>query len=118
MFPLVPDPTPMTQIRFDYCTVTISDGVILAPSPTLTASLNTLAATLPGYGSLPFELDADYNIARGIIEKIGVGKIVRRDKRAYFRSNSGLRTADPRSPRGRNHDGISLNCKGWGLARM
>jgi hypothetical protein len=23
---------------------------------------------------------ADYNIARGIIEKIGVGKIVRRDK--------------------------------------
>jgi hypothetical protein len=39
-----------------------------------------LAATLPGYGSFPFELDADYNIARGIIEKIGVGKIVRRDK--------------------------------------
>jgi hypothetical protein len=29
---------------------------------------------------LPFELDADYNVARGIIEKIGVGKIVRRDK--------------------------------------
>ena len=26
------------------------------------------------------ELDADYNIARGIIEKIGVGKIVHRDK--------------------------------------
>jgi hypothetical protein len=29
---------------------------------------------------LPFELDADYNIARGVIEKIGVGKIVHRDK--------------------------------------
>jgi hypothetical protein len=68
----------MTKIRFDYCTVTISDGVILAPSPTLTAFLDTLAATLPGYGSFPFELDADYNIARGIIEKIGTGKIVRR----------------------------------------
>ena len=25
-------------------------------------------------------MDADYNIARGIIEKIGVGEIVRRDK--------------------------------------
>jgi hypothetical protein len=70
----------MTKIRFNYCTVTISDGVILAPSPTLTAVLNTLAATLPGYGSLQFELDADYNIARGTIEKIGAGKIVRRDK--------------------------------------
>ena len=44
------------------------------------ALLDTLAATLPGYGSLPFEMDADFNIARGIIEKIGVGKIVRRDK--------------------------------------
>jgi hypothetical protein len=39
---------------------------------------------LPGYGSLPFELDADYNIARGIIEKIGAGKIVRRDKMPPF----------------------------------
>jgi hypothetical protein len=66
----------MTKIRFDNCTVTISDGIIQAPSPTLTA----LPATLPGYGSLPFELDADYNIARGIIEKIGVGKIVRCDR--------------------------------------
>ena len=70
----------MTKIRFDYCTVTISDGFVQAPSPTLTALLDTLAAMLPGYGSLPFELDADYNIARGIIEKIGVGKIVHRDK--------------------------------------
>ena len=25
-------------------------------------------------------MDADYNIARGIIEEIGLGKIVRRDK--------------------------------------
>ena len=69
----------MTKIRFDYCTVTISDGVIQAPSPTLIALLDALAATVPGYGSLLFELDADYNIARGIIEKIGVGKIVRCD---------------------------------------
>ena len=46
----------------------------------LIALLDALAATLPGYGSLPFEMDADFNIARGIIEKIGVGKIVRRDK--------------------------------------
>jgi hypothetical protein len=73
------DPNPMTKIRFNYCTVTISDGFVLAPSPTLTAILNTLAVMLPGYGSLPFELDADYNIARGLIEKIGVGKVVRWD---------------------------------------
>jgi hypothetical protein len=71
----------MTKIRFDNgITVTITDGVIQAASPELTAILDTLAATLPGYGSSPFELDADYNIARGIIEIIGVGKIVRRDK--------------------------------------
>ena len=63
-----------------------------------------------GLRSLPFKLDDDS--PRGIIEKIGVGKIVRRDKRTYFRSNSGLQTADPRSPGGRNYDGISLNCKG------
>ena len=59
----------------------------MAPSPTLTALLDALAATLPGYGSLPFELDADYNIARGIIEKIGVGKIVRRDGMPPFPSD-------------------------------
>jgi hypothetical protein len=69
----------MTKIRFDYGTVTISNDVIQAPSPTLAALLDTLAATLPGYGCSPFELDADYYIARGIIEKIGAGKIVRRD---------------------------------------
>ncbi len=42
----------------------------------MTAFLDTLAATLPGYGSPPFEQDADFNIARGIIEKIGIRKIV------------------------------------------
>jgi hypothetical protein len=69
----------MTKIRFDNgITVTIRDGIVQAPSPTLTAFLVTLAATLPGYRSLQFEMDADYNIARGIIEKIGVGKIVTR----------------------------------------
>jgi hypothetical protein len=31
-------------------------------------------------GSIPFALHEGYNIARGIIEKIGVGKIVHRDK--------------------------------------
>jgi hypothetical protein len=72
-FTLTLDPNPITKIRFDYGTVTISDGVIQARSPTLTALLDVLAATLPGYGSLQFEMDADYNIARGIIEKIGVG---------------------------------------------
>jgi hypothetical protein len=42
----------------------------------MTALLDALAVSLPGYGSLPFVLDEDCNIARGIIEKIGVGKIV------------------------------------------
>jgi hypothetical protein len=71
----------MTKIRFDNGnTVTISDGVIQASSPTLTALLDALAATLPGYGCIPFVLDEDFNIARGIIEKVGVGKIVRCDK--------------------------------------
>jgi hypothetical protein len=70
----------MTKIRFDYGTVTISDGVIQASSPTLTALLDAVVATIPGFGSIPFALYEDYNIARGIIEKIGVGKIVRCDK--------------------------------------
>ena len=71
----------MTKIRFDCGTVAIQDGfVVQVPSPTLTAILDALAATLPGYGSLPFELDADYNIARSIIARIGAAKIVRRDK--------------------------------------
>jgi hypothetical protein len=69
----------MTKIRFDSgSTVTIRDGFVEAPSLTMTAPLDTLAATLPGYGSLPFEMDADYNFTRGIIEKIGVRKIVAR----------------------------------------
>ena len=45
-----------------------------------TALLDTLAATLPGYGSIPFILDEDFNIAQGLIRMVGVGKIVRRDK--------------------------------------
>jgi hypothetical protein len=49
----------------------------------LTAIIDAIAATLP------VELDAD--IAQGIIEKIGVGKIVRRDKRTCFDLISGLR---------------------------
>jgi hypothetical protein len=49
-------------------------------SPMIAALLDTLAATLPVYGSVPFEMDVDYNSARGIIEKNSVGKIVRRDK--------------------------------------
>ena len=59
----------------------------MAPSPTLTALLDALAATIPCYGSLPFELDADHKIARGIIEKLGVGKIVRRDGMPPFPSD-------------------------------
>ncbi len=63
----------MTEIRFDSgITVTIRDGFVEAPSPTMTALLDMLAATLP-----PFEADAD--IVRGIIERIGGGKIVRRN---------------------------------------
>jgi hypothetical protein len=57
----------MTKIRFDYGTVTIRDGALQAPSPTLTAILDTLAATLPGYGSVPFILDEGFNIAQGLI---------------------------------------------------
>jgi len=56
LFPLLlsrPRPNPMTQIQFDYGNVTISDGVIQAPSPTITALLDTLATALPGYGSIP-----------------------------------------------------------------
>ncbi len=71
----------MTKIRFDNgITVTIRDGVIQAPSPTLTAILDTLAATLPGYGRIPFILDEDFNIAQGLIRIAGVGKIVRCDE--------------------------------------
>jgi hypothetical protein len=66
----------MTRIRFDSgITVTIRDGDLIAPTLELTAILDTLAATLAGYGSLPLKLD-DLDIARGLIEKIGCGKIV------------------------------------------
>ncbi len=67
----------MIKIRFaSGITVTIQDGVLAAPTMELTALLDTLAATLPGYGTSSFELDQDFNIARGIIERIGAGKIV------------------------------------------
>ena len=69
----------MTKIRFDNgITVTIRDSFVQAPSPTLTAIMDTLASRLPGYGSLPFELDADFNVAEGLIRLVGVGKIVHR----------------------------------------
>jgi hypothetical protein len=80
--PLVPQtPTLMTEIRFDNGNaVTIRDGWVQASPPELTAIIDTLAATLPGYGKMPFILDEDFNIAEGLIRMVGVGKIVRRDK--------------------------------------
>ena len=71
----------MTKIRFDRgITVTIRDGWVQASTPELTAIIDTVAATLPGYGSIPFILDEDVNIAQGLIRIAGVSKIVRRDK--------------------------------------
>jgi hypothetical protein len=46
----------------------------------LTAAIDTLAATLPGYGSVSFILDEGFNIAQGLLRIAGAGKIVRRDK--------------------------------------
>ena len=67
----------MIKVRFDNgITVTIPDGVLTAPTQELTALLDTLASTLPGYGSSRLNWRQDYNIARGIIEKIGAGRIV------------------------------------------
>jgi len=60
----------VTRIRFENgSTVTISHAVIQVPSPTLDALLDALAATLPGYGGIPFVLDEDFNILRGLIEE-------------------------------------------------
>jgi hypothetical protein len=71
----------MTKIRFDNGnTATIRDGFVQASPPELTAIIDALAATLPGYGSIPFILDEDFNIAQGLNRMVGVGKIVRRDK--------------------------------------
>jgi hypothetical protein len=71
----------MTKIRFDNgITVTIRDGFVQASPPELSAIIDTLAATLPGYGSVPFVVDEDFNIAQGLIRMAGAGKIVRRDK--------------------------------------
>jgi hypothetical protein len=54
----------MVKIRFDNGnTVTIRDGFIQASPPELTAIIDTLAATLPGYCEMPFILDEDFNIA-------------------------------------------------------
>ena len=61
-------------------TVTIRDGWVQASTRELTGINDTLAATFPGYGSIPFILDEDFNIAQGLIRIAGVGKIVRRDK--------------------------------------
>ena len=67
----------MTKIRFDNGnTVAIRDGFIQASPPELTALLDALAATLPGYGSVPFILDEDFNLAQGLIRMAGAGKIV------------------------------------------
>ena len=63
--PLVPEPTLITKIPFDCgITVTIRHGFVRAPSPTLTAIVDLVAARLPGYGSFPFILDEDFNIAQ------------------------------------------------------
>jgi hypothetical protein len=35
---------------------------------------------MPGYGSIPFMLDENFHHAQGLIEKIGIGKIVYRDR--------------------------------------
>ena len=68
----------MTKIRFDDgITITIRDGFAQASPSELTA---IMPATLPGYGSIPFILDEDFNITQGLIRIAGVGKIVRSDK--------------------------------------
>jgi hypothetical protein len=67
----------MTKIQFaNGITVTIERGVVNSPTKELTALLDVMASRLPGYGSRAFEQDQDFNIARGIIERIGGGKIV------------------------------------------
>jgi len=74
-------PTPRFTIRFDNGnTVTIRDGWIQSSSPELTAMIDTLAATLPACGSVPFILDEDFNIAHGLIRMAGAGKIVRHEE--------------------------------------
>jgi hypothetical protein len=49
-------------------TITIGDGFVQAPSPMLTAKLDTIAATLP------VKQDEDDNIAQGIPDNIGLVK--------------------------------------------
>jgi hypothetical protein len=94
----------MTKIRFDNGnTVTIRDGWVQASPPELTAIIDALVATLPGYGRVPFILDEDFNIAQGLIRMAGAGKIVRRDRcRPYRQPQScnpeNLKRADARPP--------------------
>jgi hypothetical protein len=61
-------------------TVTIRYGWVQASTRELTGIIDTLAATFPGYSSIPFILDEDFNIAQGLILIASVGKIVLRDK--------------------------------------
>jgi len=71
----------MTKIQFNNgITVTILDGFVQASPPELTAIVDALAATLPGYGSVPFILDEDLNIEQGLIRISGAGKIVLGDR--------------------------------------
>ena len=44
-------------------TVTIRDGWVQVSTRELTGIIDTSAATFPGYGSIPFILDEDFNIA-------------------------------------------------------
>ena len=76
-----PLPTPMTKVRFDNgITVTIRDGWVQTPSPTLIAILDTLAATLPGYGRIPSFSMRISTLRRDSPRMAGADKIVRRDK--------------------------------------
>ena len=61
-------------------TVTIRYGWVQASTRELTGIIDTQAVTFPGYGSIPFILDEDFNIAQGLILIASVGKIVLRDK--------------------------------------
>ena len=66
----------MIKIRFDNGnTVTIREGFVQSSPPELTAIIDALAATLPGYGSIPFILDEDFNIAQGLIRMQALAKL-------------------------------------------
>jgi hypothetical protein len=42
---------------------------------------------ITGYGSIPFILDEDFNIAQGLIRMVGPGKIVHGDKMPLLPGN-------------------------------